>query len=156
MNFAQALRREKIRNLSSREAPLIISQTLPLGELIHRLQETKRGCAVVLKKKKVIGIFTEQDALKRGLLAGADPATPLKKLMTPNPAVLQMNDSLADAIRLMHEGKYRHLPIVDPQGVYLGLVSVRDIVFYLSENYPYEVLNQPPDPHQVSATAEGA
>jgi CBS domain-containing protein len=63
---------------------------------------------------------------------------------------------MAVAIRLMHDGKYRHLPIVNSERECLGLVSVRDIVFYLSENYPLEVLNQPPDPHKISASAEGA
>ncbi len=137
MNFAQALKREKIRKLGTREEALLSSQDTPLGELIQKMQKARRGCAVILKKKKVIGIFTEQDALKRAFLAKADPATPIKKLMTRSPAVLQMDDSLADAIRRMHEGKYRHLPIVNPEGEYLGVVSVRDIVFYLSENYPY-------------------
>lgn len=155
MHFAQALKREKIRKLGTREA-LTASQETTLGDLIRKLQAAKRGCAVILKKKKVVGIFTEQDALKRGLLAGADPATPIRKLMTVAPASIGMDDSLADAIRMMNDGKYRHLPIVNPEGEFLGLVSVRDIVFYLSENYPCEILNQPPDPHQVSVTAEGA
>ena len=155
MQFAQALKREKIKNLTTRGA-LTASGDTSLGDLIAKMKKAKRGCAVILRKKRVVGIFTEQDALKRGMLNAADPATPIRRLMTKDPTMLQMDDSLADAIRLMHEGKYRHLPIVNPQGEFLGVVSVRDIVFYLSENYPFEVLNQPPDPHQISATAEGA
>jgi CBS domain-containing protein len=106
--------------------------------------------------KKIVGIFTERDALKRGLLAGASPDTPIEKLMTPDPVAVDPDDNLAVAIRLMHEGKYRHLPIVDRNDEYLGIISVRDIVMYLSENYPYEVYNQPPDPHKVSVAPEGA
>ena len=155
MNFAQALRREKIRNLSTRQ-PLTATQDTPLSELIAKMQESRQGCVVILKKKKVIGIFTEQDALKRALLAGAEPDTPIKKLMTKNPKVLKMDDSLAEAIRMMHDGRYRHMPLVDAEGELTGFISVRDIVFYLSENYPYECLNQPPDPHQVAINAEGA
>ena len=155
MNFAQALRREKIRSLSTRQ-PLTATQDTPLGELIQKMQKAKQGCVVILKKKRIIGIFTEQDALKRGLLAGADPQTPIKKLMTKDPKVMKMDDNLADAIRMMHDGRYRHMPLVDAEGRLAGFISVRDIVFYLSENYPYECLNQPPDPHQVAINAEGA
>jgi len=156
MSFEQALNSEKIRNLSTRQAVLAPPE-MPYGEVIRELQKTKRGCAVVLStEQRVLGIFTERDALKRGLLSGADTKTPIQDLMTATPAVLFMDDTLAMAIRLMHDGKYRHLPIVDPEGKFLGLVSVKDIIFYLSENYPIEILNQPPDPHKISLSMEGA
>jgi len=156
MSFEQALKTEKIRNLSTRQA-VVTGPDRSWGELIKDLQKSKMGCAVIVNSdQKVIGIFTEQDSLKRGLLGGADSKTPIEKLMTPNPTVLFMDDSIANAIRLMYDGKYRHLPIVDPEGKFLGLISVKDIVFYLAENYPYEVLNQPPDPHKISLSAEGA
>ncbi len=155
MNFEEALKTEKIRNLSTRE-PLTVVPAMPLGEVVQLMQQRKTGCAVVLEGKKVIGIFTERDALIRGLLANADPAIPIEKLMTPKPKVLDREDTLAVAIRLMHDGKYRHLPVVNRQRELLGLVSVRDIVFYLSENFPLEVYNLPPDPHQVCNRAEGA
>ncbi len=155
MSFAQALQKQKIGGLATRE-PLTAAKETPYKDLIKALQKTRTGCAVIVAGKKVIGIFTEQDALKRGLLAKTDPKTPIEKLMTPNPTVLKIEDTLAFAIRLMHDGKYRHLPIVDEAGDLIGLISVRDIVAYLSENYPYEVLNQPPDPHQIAVSAEGA
>ena len=155
MNFEEALKTEKIRNLSTREA-VTVHPELTLGEVLQRMQEKKTGCAVILEGKKVVGIFTERDALIRGLLADADPLTPIADLMTRKPKLLDREDTVAVAIRLMHEGKYRHLPVVNGRREFLGLVSVRDIVFYLSENFPLEVYNLPPDPHQISGKAEGA
>lgn len=155
MNFEEALKTEKIRNLATREG-LTVPPELTLGEVVRRMQERRTGCAVVVAGKKVVGIFTERDALIRGLLADAAPETPIEKLMTAKPKVLDREDTLAVAIRLMHDGKYRHLPVVNAKREFLGIVSVRDIVFYLSENFPLEIYNLPPDPHRISRSAEGA
>lgn len=155
MNFEEALKTEKIRNLATREG-LTVSPELSLGEVVKRMQERRTGCAVVLQGKKVVGIFTERDALIRGLIASTPAETPIESLMTKKPKVLDREDTLAVAIRLMHDGKYRHLPVVNGKREYLGLVSVRDIVYYLSENFPLEIYNLPPDPHRISSSAEGA
>ncbi|MCC6273886.1 MAG: CBS domain-containing protein [Deltaproteobacteria bacterium] len=155
MNFEAALKTEKIRNLATREG-LTVPPDLPLGEVVRRMQERRTGCAIVVSGKKVMGIFTERDALIRGLLANVAPETPIQKLMTPKPKVLDREDTLAVAIRLMHDGKYRHMPVVNAKREFLGIVSVRDIVFYLSENFPLEIYNLPPDPHRISRSAEGA
>ena len=155
MKFIQALNSEKIKNLTHRRSVTIEKKT-KFSEIVRLLQEARTGCAVILEDGKVAGILTERDILKRGLLANVGPNTPAEQLMTPEPKVLDMEDNLSVAVRMMHDGKYRHLPIIDREGKFLGLVSVRDIVFYLSELYPYEVFNQPPDPHQVSVSPEGA
>lgn len=155
MKFYQALRTEKVKSLSHRKA-VTVEKTMPFSEVIRKLQESKSGCAVVLDRDRVVGILTERDVLKRGILGDTPMDTPVERLMTPHPKVLDMEDTLAVAVRLMHDGKYRHLPVVDAEGKFLALLSVRDIVYFLSELYPYEVYNQPPDPHQISATAEGA
>lgn len=155
MDFGKALKNEKIRNLSTREA-VTASPEETYHDLAKKMREARSGCAVILKNKKVIGILTERDILTRGILGHAEPQTPIEKLMTPQPKSLDMEDSVAVAIRLMHDGKYRHLPIVNAEGEFLGLVSVRDIVSYLAENYPCEIFNLPPDPHQVSTSSEGA
>jgi CBS domain-containing protein len=155
VDFEKALKNEKIRNLKNRR-PVTVTKDSSYGEVVRLLCEAKTGCAVILAGKKVIGIFTEQDVLKRGVIPKTDPETPIEKLMTPHPKLLDIEDSVAVAIRLMHDGKYRHLPIVNAKDEFLGLVSVKDIVFYLSENYPYEVYNLPPDPRQISAAPEGA
>lgn len=155
MSFDEAIKNEKIRNVMGPSA-LLVPRGRRYGEVIAQLQAENKFCAVVLDGKKVIGIFTERDALKKGLLPGTETTTPIEKMMTPNPVVVDPEDSVALAIRLMNQGKYRHLPIVDRHDEYVGLVSVRDIVDYLSENYPYEIFNQPPDPHKFSVVPEGA
>jgi CBS domain-containing protein len=155
MNFEAAIKKEKIRELIAPRGIRVKPDTT-YGDVVAKLQAENKFCAIVLEGNKVKGIFTERDALKRGLLPNIDPATPIEKIMTPNPVVIQEDESVARAIHLMYEGKYRHLPVIDDRQEFAGLVSVRDIIYYLSENYPYEVYNLPPDPHKRSATSEGA
>ena len=125
-------------------------------EAVHKLQKEEKFCAVILKEGKVAGIFTERDALSRGLLQKKPASTPLIEVMTPQPVTLRQDESLLKAAEVMHQGRYRHVPVVDSQENFVGLISVRDIVYFLSETYPAPVLNQPPNPHQISTSPEGA
>jgi CBS domain-containing protein len=76
--------------------------------------------------------------------------------MTPEPASLSLDDSVEAAMRLMHEGDYRTIPLVDGEGQTAGVVTVRDLITYLAEHFPKEALNLPPDPDQKMTRAEGA
>jgi CBS domain-containing protein/predicted CoA-binding protein len=47
--------------------------------------------------------------------------------MTRNPITVKPNDSIKDAVRMMENGHFRHLPVVDEKGKLLGILSDRDI-----------------------------
>lgn len=84
------------------------------------------GSLLVVDGTRLIGIFTERDALFRVLAAGRDPAvTLLADVMTPQPQTIHPDEPFLSALRIMHEGKFRHLPVVEFDRP-LGLVSVRD------------------------------
>jgi hypothetical protein len=51
---------------------------------------------------------------------------------------------------------YRHIPLVDDQGQPTAVVSMRDLIEYISGFYQQEVLNLPPDPHLGPHKREGA
>jgi len=56
----------------------------------------------------------------------------------------------------MSVGGYRHVPLVDPDGHPVGILSVKDIVDYLTEHFPREILNLPPEPGRQPRIPEGA
>jgi CBS-domain-containing membrane protein len=74
----------------------------------------------------------------------------VKDVMTPHPMVIRRNDSLAEAMRRLTQGRRRHLPIVDDHGHVLGLLSIRDILAYIAGRFPEEMMNLPPDPRHES------
>jgi CBS domain-containing protein len=156
VDLTKALKNEKIQGLRLRP-PLAVPKGATLKSVFSKMRQEKKGYAVVLEDNgKVTGIFTERDIMTRVVEQKLGPSTVVEKVMTTNPTTLKASDSVADAIRLMNQGRYRHLPLVDESGRLVGVLGVRDLIIYLAEHYPYEVYNLPPDPHQVIRAPEGA
>ena len=86
-----------------------------------------------------------RDLLYRIVDQGRDPAQlPLGEVMTPDPETLSLRSSVAYALNKMSVGGFRHIPVVDDQQRPSFVVSVRDVVQFLVESFPREVLNLPP------------
>ena len=155
MDMNKVLKSEKIQSLRLRTA-VSLERSTPLKKVLDAMRVNKTGAVVIVDNKKIVGIFTERDAMTRVVEQKIDGNTPIEKLMTPDPKVLRMEDSVADVIQLMNKGGYRHIPLVDSQGEIQGMVTVRDIIKYLAEHFPYEIYNLPPDPNQIMQAPEGA
>ncbi len=93
-----------------------------------RLMRDKKVAAVlVMDGERLRGILTERDMTVRVVAAGLDAdATPVREIMTADPDTLAPDDTASDAIRMMRNRNYRHLPVVDG-GRVVGMVSVRDL-----------------------------
>ncbi|KAK7249097.1 hypothetical protein SO694_00044272 [Aureococcus anophagefferens] len=75
------------------------------------------------------GILTPKDVLNRVVAKRLDPAaTPLAAVMTPNPDTISLDATLLDALHMMHDNKYLHLPVVDGDAV-VGVVDVMEVVY---------------------------
>jgi CBS domain-containing protein len=75
---------------------------------------------------QLLGIFTGRDAVGRVLAEGRNPAaTTLGEVMTPDPDTMPPETSAIEALRLMWDGGFRHIPVVR-EGRILGLVSRGD------------------------------
>ena len=84
------------------------------------------GAILVLNKGGLAGIFTERDALSRVLAAGLEPeTTPLGRVMTANPDTITPNRPFGEALIMMYDHGYRHVPVVEDD-VPVGIVSMRD------------------------------
>jgi CBS domain-containing protein len=85
--------------------------------------------AVVDADKKVAGIFTERDVLRRVALSGRTPAEiPVREVMTTPVEMATLDTTPGQALATMIEYHYRHLPIVDDDGRLLGMLSIRDVL----------------------------
>ena len=87
-----------------------------------------KGCAsiVIAQKNELAGIFTAGDLVKRVAAEKRDPAkTRLSDVMTSEPQTVEPGTLAIDALRAMHDGGFRHLPVVEG-GHIVGIVSRRD------------------------------
>ena len=91
---------------------------------------TKANCGSVLiidTAGTMQGIVTERDLMTRVLAKGLDPnATTVTQVMTRNPQCIAPEVKVADAVLIMIERGFRHLPIVDADKRVLGVFSARD------------------------------
>ena len=118
-------------------AVVTVQNDVMVGEVIARMADKRSGCAVILDGKRLAGIFTERDALRRVLAAGLDPAaTPITDVMTADPERVAVTDTLGFALHKMSVGSFRHLPLVDAQGLPAGVVTQEEAVRYLVGFFP--------------------
>jgi len=85
--------------------------------------------AIIDENKRVAGIFTERDVLRRLSLSGREPGqTPVREVMTTPVEMATLDTTPGQALATMVERHYRHLPIVDDDGRLLGMLSIRNVL----------------------------
>ncbi len=115
-----------IRSIIAGQTPATAVKTATVEDAAQQMKRLNIGSLLVVDGTRLIGIFTERDALFRVLAAGRDPAhTTLADVMTRQPQTIHPDEPFLHALRVMHEGRFRHLPVVEFDRP-LGLVSVRD------------------------------
>ncbi len=131
-----------------------ISPFTSLGQAIEAMKSDEGGCAIVCEDGRVAGIFTERDLLTKIMGEDADLNSPISQWMQPEVETLSIKATVGDAVRLMNEKSFRNIPLVD-DGMFVGSISVFDIITYLAECYPKTTMNLPPLPAQVMDTVDG-
>ena len=115
-----------LRTIVAGHPPIVASSITTVVEAARTMRQHNIGAMLVVDHARLIGIFTERDALFRVLSEGRDPhATRLADVMTAQPQTIHPDEPFLRALRMMHEGKFRHLPVVEFDRP-LGVVSVRD------------------------------
>ncbi len=91
------------------------------------MSEHNIGAIMVVDQDDLVGIFSERDLVKRVAAKGLAPEkTQLREVMTTNPVTLSHGDNLQQAMDLMRQHRFRHLPIKE-DGKITGMVSLRDL-----------------------------
>jgi CBS domain-containing protein len=137
------------------DQPLAAMADDSVGDVLQLLRAQRTGAALICEGDKLVGILTERDALKL-MAKGADFSTPVRDVMSTPLTTISAHATMAEAIRVMSEGGYRHLPIVDDDGKPKGVVAVHGIVHCLVDHFPETVYNLPPDPKAAPREREGA
>ncbi|KAJ1386203.1 PB1 domain [Sesbania bispinosa] len=102
-----------------------VSPTDSVLTTTKKMVEIRSSCAVVTVDGKPHGIFTSKDILMRVIAQNLSPAsTPVEKVMTPNPECTVIDTPIVDALHIMHDGKFLHLPVVDRDGTVVAVVDV--------------------------------
>ena len=103
----------------------------PVDNVLAALQimENKNiGFLVVMNQTALAGVVSERDFARRVVLAKKPPeSTPVADIMTRKVVTVDLAQTFADCLRLMHQNSIRHLPVVDA-GKVITVISIRDLL----------------------------
>jgi CBS domain-containing protein len=116
-----------IRSIIEGQKVLTAPLSTTVAEAARLMKERHVSAIIVIgNERRLAGIFTERDALFRVIAEGRSPKTTrIAEVMTANPQTIGPDRPFAQALIMMHEGGFRHMPVVR-NGQPVGMVSARD------------------------------
>lgn len=116
-----------VRNaVPSRPLPAV-PPGLSVLESCAELARFDTDALAVMEGASLRGILCERDVIRKCLCAGRNPAsTIVAEIMTPDPVTVAADRGLVEALRLMTDGGFRHLPVTEG-GTVIALLSIQDI-----------------------------
>lgn len=117
----------------------VTSPAQSILDAIKTMQEKKVGALLVVDNGKPVGMFTERDVMTRVVACECNPAeTPVSEVMTSSLAAVGPDTTVQQAMAIVTEKRYRHLPVMDGDEL-LGLVSSGDLMHWVVKSQSYEI-----------------
>jgi CBS domain-containing protein len=108
-----------------------IEPTATVYKAIELMAEYNIGALPVVEKGELVGMFSERDYTRKVILKGrASRDTTVGEIMSRKPTVVDSEASVSECMRLMTDGRVRHLPVVDG-GELTGILSIGDLVKWI-------------------------
>jgi CBS domain-containing protein len=135
---------------------VVVDEQASVYEAVWMMRKHQQPCVLVTHDGQLRGIFTEHDVLMKIVDTGVNLArTAVSSYMTADPVTLPVDAGVAYALNKMVIDGFHRLPLIDAGGHPIGVVSMRNIIEYLSGFFPKDVLNLPPDPTKTFRQREG-
>jgi CBS domain-containing protein len=148
-DVGRALLLTRVADVMRRTKPVTVAPDVTVARAVDLMVRRKVSAVMIVERRKprrLVGIFTERDFLVRsGAMRGLGRVE-VRKVMSRFPEALRPKDSVAYALNKMSVGRFRHVPVVDEDGAAVGMVTTRDLVDFIVELCPEEILNLPPQP----------
>jgi len=110
------------------ESPITISANKTLRDAAKLMAKEHVGALLVKEDGNLIGVFTEQDIVRKAVALPGNPSTrKVKEIMEKTVTTIAPEADIFDAIRVMRDYNIRHLPVVSDSKL-IGLVTLKDIL----------------------------
>ena len=147
MRLARAGLHRLLRELPTLVPAVTCPQHATVRQAIEAMQGAQTGCLLVVDQSRLLGLFTEQDVLRKVAAREVDiDRLQVRELMRSDPECLHLDDEMVYALNQMSIGGDRYIPLLDDQGAPIGVVSGWEIVDYLVTLFAQDILNLPPIP----------
>lgn len=106
-----------------------IDPDAPVYDALRIMADKDVGALLVMKDNKMVGIISERDYARKVILLGkSSRETPVREIMTANVHTIHPEQTVDEAMTLMHQARVRHLPVVENEGEVIGMISIGDVV----------------------------
>ncbi|WP_456475332.1 CBS domain-containing protein [Candidatus Pyrohabitans sp.] len=107
-----------------------VEEDATLAEAATKMREANVGVVLITRDGKLSGILVDRAIVIRGVANGRDVnTTQVREIMTPDPKTATPDMDVSKAAKIMAEGKFRRLPVVEG-GEIRGIISISDIAHY--------------------------
>ncbi|MBV6438791.1 MAG: CBS domain-containing protein [Haliscomenobacteraceae bacterium CHB4] len=98
-------------------------------EALETMEKHKIGAVLVMRGEALLGIFTERDYARKGILGGRKAkSTPVTEVMTSDVYFVHPETNIEVCMQLFSEKRVRYLPVQEEGGKVIGLVSMTDVL----------------------------
>lgn len=104
-----------------------VSPSTSVRQALELMAEKKIGAVLVMDAGALVGIFSERDYARRGILVDRGPETPISQMMTYPVYCITPQQTIEECMGLMTEKHIRHLPVAEGETI-LGVISIGDVV----------------------------
>lgn len=130
---------QRVRSLMKRKKVLMAPPETTVSKAAKLMAGKNVGAVMVVDNERLVGIFTERDAVFRVMARGRDAQTTrLAEVMTAPPLTIDPDKSFGHALLMMHEHGFRHVPVIE-NGKPVGIVSARNALDPEMEEFVSEV-----------------
>ncbi len=132
--------RQRISDIVHEQTMISVLRTGSVRAATKLMSDHEIGAVLVMDEGRLVSIFTERDLAFRVVAKGLDPdATAVGEVSTVHPDTLTPQSTPREALKLMRNGHYRHLPIVQGDRV-VGIVSIRDLHTTIMQSLEDDIL----------------
>lgn len=133
--YQSVMMTDPVSNIITGKDLLVCDTTDTVDKILAIIQEKKKSCVLVYHEHKLVGIISNRDFLKKIACRNnsIDPKNiTAQDVMTPNPEYVRPNAPIAFAVNKMATGRFRHLPVLASDGAPISIISIKDVLGYLS------------------------
>jgi CBS domain-containing protein len=122
-------------------------------DALKLMAEKDIGAVLVVDREKLVGVLTERDYARKGVLAGRlAKDTPVREMMTSKVVTVTPGHTVQQCMAIMSDHQIRHLPVVENNKM-LGVLSIRDLVAEVVSHHEHVIRDLQRDMMPILNTA---
>ncbi|KAJ1452012.1 hypothetical protein M885DRAFT_445708, partial [Pelagophyceae sp. CCMP2097] len=124
-----SLHKEKTVTNMRPDQPLVAKSTDSIATVSMEMSAKRCDCALLVDEGVLVGILTDNDVAFRGVAKDVPVEFAVSTIMTPSPRCVQATDAALDALKLMVQNRFRHLPVLNVMGGVCGVLSIHKCLY---------------------------